>query len=258
MTSDKSPNTSKPANGWSRERMPAEQSHSQELLRLIAERLKPIEFPSLTRPPVRPDEQPTPELLNWGIQAYCFPWVRHLGVLIAGIVTLNDTGNRPAVRILGRSSFELCAHVYYVKKHLKQYLDSNDLSTAWKFLLPLASGSRYINEVHPKESELFPAPVHIRKVVNCFRETMPPHSQDDYSYLSEYCHPNVMAFMQHYKWTSPNTIEFMDAVEFGAFGAIAASSVQGLLAAQELLGLANDQAIRTNICDLLRTIAQRA
>jgi hypothetical protein len=235
----------------------SKQSHSLELLRLMAEGLKQISIPRLDRPRVLPHEPPTSELVNWGIQAYCLPWIRHFGVLISGIVTLSDTNNKAAVRIVGRSSFELCAHIYYVKKHLKQYLDRKDLSAAWEFLLPISTGSRYINELIPDESALFPEGPHISKAVNCFKEVMPKDSHEDYSYLSEYCHPNMMAFQQHYQWTTPDTIEFVDAVPFGAFGAIASSAILGLMIADELLGLGNERDIRTIIRELLLTLVER-
>jgi hypothetical protein len=233
------------------------ESPALQLLRLIADRLKAIEFLRLTRPRVPPNEPPTLALVNWGVQSYCLPWVRHFGVLISGIVTLSNTENKAAVRIIGRSSFELCAHVYYVKKHLKQHLNRNDLAAAWNFLLPVATGSRYINEVRPGESSLFPAGAHISKVINCFKEIMPKDAQEDYSYLSEYCHPNMMAFMQHYRWTTPETIEFTDAVEFGALGAILNSAIQGLMEADELLGIGSETRIRKDIRSLLYAIAEK-
>lgn len=232
------------------------QGQSVELLRLIAENLKQISFPRLSRPRVLPHELPTVELVNWGIQAYCLPWIRHFGALVRGIVTLSDTNNRAAVRIVGRSSFELCAHIYYVKKHLKQYLDRNDLSAAWEFLLPIATGSRYINETDPQTSAMFPTGAHVSKAVNCFKEVMPKDSHEDYSYLSEFCHPNMMAFMQHYQWTTPDTIEFVDAVPFGAFGAITASAIQGLVEADGLLGISDEREIRKVIRELLRSLVE--
>jgi hypothetical protein len=236
-------------------------SQSLEHLRLIAANLKQIKFPRLTRPRVLPHEPPTPELVSWGVQAYCLPWIRHFGVLISGIVTLTDSDNRPAVRIVGRSSFELCAHVYYVKKHLKQHLDRKDLAAAWKFLTPIATGSRYIreqddSELNKKYTHLFPDAAHIIKAVNAFKEVMPKESHDDYSYLSEFCHPNMMAFQQHYRWTTPQTIDFVDSVTFGAFGAIAGSAIQGLVAADELLGIGNEKEIRKAIRELLLALIE--
>ena len=130
-----------------------------------------------------------------------------------------------------------------MKKHVKQYLDRKDFAAAWKFLLPIGTGSRYINEFHstPEDSELFPVGPHISKAINCFKEATPKETEDDYSYLSEFCHPNMMTFSQHYLWTTPYTIDFVDQVEFGAFGAVAGSTLQGLVA----IGIAENRE-RTN------------
>jgi hypothetical protein len=116
--------------------------------------------------------------------------------------------------------------------------------------------SRYINEIIPQESAMFPEGAHISKAVNCFKEVMPKDSREDYSYLSEYCHPNMMAFMQHYQWTTPDTIEFVDALRFGAFGAIAASALQGLLVTDELLGISNERELRKAIRELLLSLVE--
>ncbi len=228
------------------------------MLRLTAEHLKKITYAQLVRPAVGPDASPTIELIQWAIQAYSFPWIRHVNALINGIVLLIDSDNKAAVRIIGRSSFEFCAHAYYVKKHVKQNLDQKDLAAAWKFLLPIGTGSRYINEFHstPEESELFPVGPHISKAINCFqKEAMP--TEDDYSYLSEFCHPNMMTFTQHYRWTTPYTIDFVEQVEFGAFGAIAGSTIQGLMAINELLETSEERQINGAIARLLTAIVDQ-
>jgi hypothetical protein len=229
------------------------------MLRVTAEHLKQIKFPQLIRPALGPDAPPTVELLHWAIQGYCFPWIRHMSALINGIILLTDNDNKAAVRIIGRSSYEFCAHAYYVKKHVKQYLDAKDLAAAWNFLLPIATGSRYINEFHhPEESELFPEPPHIKKAVNCFQEVMPKESKDDYSYLSEFCHPNTMTLQQHYRWTTPYTIDFVDQVQFGAFGAIAGSALQGLVTIRELLIIGKERQNSGAITGLLKAIVDQA
>ena len=221
------------------------------MLRLTAERLKLAKFPRLIRPSVESNRPVTRELVNWAIQAYSLPWTRHFAVLIGGIVTLSDCGNKAAVRIVGRSSFELCAHAYYVKKHVKQHLDSGNLAAAWDFLSIVGTGSRYVNELYPEESTLFPESPHIGKAINCFKEVMEKEAQDDYSYLSEYCHPNAMTFQQHYRWTTPYIIDFVDEVTFAAFGAIAGSSILGLMAIVELLAIGNETEVRQTIKKLL-------
>jgi hypothetical protein len=145
-----------------------------------------------------------------------------------------------------------------VKKHIKQHLDAKNLAAAWNFILPIATGSRYISEFHhPEESELFPAPPHIRKAINCFQEVMPKGAEDDYSYLSEFCHPNTMTFQQHYRWTTPYTIDFVEQVAFGAFGAIAGSTTQGLMVVHELLEIGNERQINGAIVRLLTAIVDK-
>jgi hypothetical protein len=238
---------------------PVDHSQSVSMLRLTAEHLKKIKFPQLVRPALGTNAPPTIELIQWAIQAYSFPWIRHMNALINGIVQLIDSNNKAAVRIIGRSSFEFCAHAYYVKKHLKQHLDHKDLATAWKFLLPIGTGSRYMSEFHstPEQNELFPVGPHISKIVNCFKEARPKETEDDYSYLSEFCHPNMMTFSQHYLWTTPYTIDFVDQVEFGAFGAIAASTTQGLMEIHELLNIGNERQINDAIFRLLEAIVDQ-
>lgn len=225
------------------------------MLRLAAEHLRQVKCPQLVRPALGPSAPPTVELLHWAIRAYSFPWILHMSALLNSIILLADSGNKAAVRVIGRSSFEFCAHAYYVKKHLKQHIDRKDLPAAWDFLLPIATGSRYMNEYrHPEESDLFPAPPHIARAVNCFKEVMPKDADDDYSYLSEFCHPNTMTFQQHYRWTTPYRIDFGDQVTFGAFGAIAWSLIQGLMAVHELLTLGNERQVNGAIVSLLAAI----
>ena len=233
-------------------------SQSVAMLRIAAEHLNQIKLPQLVRPAVGPDAPPTTELLHWAIQAYSFPWIRHMSALLNGIILLTDSDNKAALRVIGRSSFEFCAHAYYVKKHVKQYLDANDLTAAWNFFLPIATGSRYMNEFHstPEESELFPAGPHISKAVNCFQNEVMPN-KDDYSYLSEFCHPNTMTLQQHYDWTTPYTIDFKDKVAFGAFGAMAGSSLNGLMAIHELLLISNERQVNSAIVKLLVAIADQ-
>jgi hypothetical protein len=79
---------------------------------------------------------------------------------------------------------------------------------------------------------------------------------DDYSYLSEFCHPNMMTFNQHYEWSDPSTIEFTESRVFGAFGAITASAIQSLLTMHELLGMAHEISVRKVLNKIVEEIAQ--
>ncbi|MGA2075281.1 MAG: hypothetical protein ABSH52_17460 [Terriglobia bacterium] len=234
-----------------------ETSHGDSftILRVIAERTRQYTFPNLRRPPIPPNQPATLKLVSWGAQVYCFLWMRHLSRLVNGIITLRDTGNMPSARILARSVFELGAHAYYVKKHIKQHLASKNLDAAWNFLSPITTGSRYINEQHPEQSEMFPLPSHISKVVNCFGEVM-PSSNEGYSFLSELCQPNMFAFSQYYRWPNPFEVRFVDHDTQGVFGTTTASCVQGLLAIEKLLRLAEENRVRSSLVELLVAVSK--
>lgn len=184
--------------------------------------------------------------------------MRHLSTLVNGIITLRDAGNMPSARIVARSVFELGAHAYYVKKHLKQHLDSKNVDAAWNFLSPITTGSRYINEKQPEQSEMFPLPSHISKVVKCFGEILPGAASEDYSYLSEFCHPNMFAFSQYYRWPNPFEVQFVDHDTQGVFGTTAAACLQGLLAIQEMLRLAEENRLLPCLHELLVAISKQS
>jgi hypothetical protein len=235
----------------------ASKPNSENLLGFVAQELGKITYPDLNRPPGS-GTKANAELVKWGARVYCYALTRHLSALMNGVVTLQDSKNTPAARIVARSCFELGAHAYYVKKHLKQHIERGDWQAAWDFLTPITSVSRYLNEQLPMGTAMFPLPAHIRKVINCFSEVIPKAAQEDYSYLSEFTHPNTMAFMQHYEWIDPRTIRFKSSTVHGYQGATAASSIEGLLAIDELLGLSEERPVRQQIRKILTEIAKAA
>jgi hypothetical protein len=224
------------------------------ILRLIAERTNHFSFPKLARPPVPPTSPATEELVSWGAHLYCFSWISHTRTMVSGIIILRDAGNSQSAAVLSRSVFELGAHAYYVKKHLKQHIGSKHLDAAWEFLGPIANASRYISEHHPRESALFPEAAHIRKVVNCFGEVL-PGATEDYSYLSEFCHPNALAFMQHYRWPNRFEVEFVGHEAKGMFESTTAACIQGLMAVQEILRLTQEKTVLPRLLKLLSDVA---
>lgn len=235
--------------------MDIQKSDLLPIIRLIANRSKLVRFPNLRRPPIPYDKPATAGLVNWGIRVYCYCWLRHLSRLAAGILVLVDSGNAPSAIIVARSAFELGAHAYYVKKHLKQHLDLTDLNSAWEFLGPVRTGSRYMNTQFPHESSMFPESPHIRKVINCFAEIV-PSANEDYSFMSEYCHPNMFAFSQYSSWASPYEIGFVDHEPGGWSGSTAANCILGLMQIEELLRLAGEESVRPVLVGLLKEITK--
>jgi len=223
-------------------------------LRFIAERTMAMTFSVLKRPRVLPNEPATQELVNWSARVCCFSWIRHFSTLLNGVVLLKDVGNTPSAIIVARSLYELGAHAYYVKKHFKQHIDAKDFEAAWNFLTPIATGSRYMNEQYPETSEMFPTPAHISKIIKCFGEVLPNDAIDNYSFLSEYCHPNTFAFSQHYRWLNPDEVAFVGHEAQGMFGATTAACVMGLMAIQQMLSLTGEKQIAVTLKETLLAV----
>jgi hypothetical protein len=219
--------------------------------------LDSLAFPALARPPVPYNALPTFDLISWSIRVHAFAWLCHTRVLLKALLTLLDDHNVPAARIIGRAVFKLGAHAHYAHKHLKQHLDAHDLPEAWKFLLPIGTGSRYIDSQFPQNSELFPSPVHISKVINCFTEVY-EDANDSYSFLSEFCHPNLPAYYQHYEWTTSTRVEFRERTENrdAALGSVVAAMLLGLMAVEDLLRLIGDKDISPKLVRILADIAK--
>ncbi|MHB8541681.1 MAG: hypothetical protein ACYDCD_12180 [Candidatus Acidiferrales bacterium] len=147
-------------------------AHSTPVLRLAGAGLEDLKFTSLVRPDVPYDSAPTKELVDWAVQLYSFSLLSQLRAVLGGVISLVETHNIPALRILVRALFEMGAHSCYVKKHVTQYLEANHLEEAWGFLLPLGTSTLYPISPYPEESQLFPSSTHIDKVIRCFNEIM--------------------------------------------------------------------------------------
>ena len=124
--------------------------------------------------------------------------------------------------------------------------------------MPIATGSRYMNEHHPEGSEMFPASAHISKAIKCFGEILPEDARGDYSYLSEFCHPNMFAFSQYYRWLNPGEVRFVDHEPQGMFGSTTAACLAGLMAIEEMLRLTKEKTVRFSLHKLLEAVVEQS
>ena len=104
----------------------------------------------------------------------------------------------------------MAAHAYYVKKHCLQYMDKEDWQATWDLMFEVNQGSRYMKEKQDEKGSVaneaaafvgeLPEGPHIKKVMNCFNEYFQGEEKgatSNYSFLSEFCHPNSFAFTNH-------------------------------------------------------------
>jgi len=172
-------------------------------LRLVSLKLSRLAFPPLQRPAVPEGAPPTRELVEWAVAFYCFSLLSHFREMLRSFLFMVKKGHIPSGFLVARCLFELGAHTYYVHKHVTQYFDSGDLQRAWGFLVEINMGSRYMREEYGDDEEdrpYFLAPREIAKVMRCFEEWEPCRGKavTEYSFLSEFAHPNMAAFAHYY------------------------------------------------------------
>ncbi len=112
----------------------------------VAECLGRITLPSLLRPPVSPDADPTEELVFWGITKYAYSLIVHFRTILKGILLLSETGYEPSVIILGRHLYEWNMQASYAYQKFQQHLQQVDLKSAWELFLAISEGNSWIKQ----------------------------------------------------------------------------------------------------------------
>ncbi len=171
-------------------------------LQSVYRNLERIVFPALPRPSAARNEATTRDLVDWAAKLYCFSLLAHFRELLRSLLLLTESKHIPAAFVISRNLFEMSAQSYYVHKHVLQRVKENDLRAARDFLSEINTGSRYMREEYGEEiGQAFPAPRDIAKAVRSFNEFIEPGwATTSYSFLSEFSHPNMAAFMHYYEW----------------------------------------------------------
>jgi len=184
----------------------AELQRDAGYLKVILPELDKVQPPELTRPDIPHGQPATEELVRWASQIYVYSIVCHFREILRSTLTLYDAGQVAAVFLCARSLFEMAAHIYYVKKHVFAHLDKKDWEAAWKFMVKVNAGSRYMKEEYGEKLdgkiELEESPK-IQSAIAAFNEYFNGDKKKatrEYSFLSEFSHPNSFAFTSHIDW----------------------------------------------------------
>ena len=111
---------------------------------MIARGFQTVTLPPLVRPSVGPNEDPTEELVLWGIRFYTYSAVSHLRTVLPGLVELANAGNIPTTFFVARNLFEWTAHACYMSRNLANYVAKKDWRRAWKLLSMVAMGNKWV------------------------------------------------------------------------------------------------------------------
>ncbi len=183
-------------------------------LHAVLSALDTIQTPELIRPDVPHGQPVTQELAYWSLRVYAYSILSQFREMLRSTLMLQDQGHVPAVFLCCRALFEMAAHAYYVKKHAFQHLDKKDYQAVWDFMLGINQGSRYMREkqkagAFPHKTHEIEEGPHIAKIIACFNEYFlergKKEATENYSFLSEFCHPNSFAFTNHIEVEEPQT-----------------------------------------------------
>jgi hypothetical protein len=159
-------------------------------------------------------------LIAWAIDVYTFTLTAHVRQLLESFCLLVRSRHSPTTFLVARALIEVSGHAVHVLRKLRAALDADDFPAAWKLLRAATFGSRTFHErgVSPEgETTPWPAPVNVMDDVRALAEWMPEETrrereksaEDMYGHLSEFCHPNIGAFNQYFRFEERGDDVFM-------------------------------------------------
>jgi hypothetical protein len=238
---------------------------------LVADGLQSVTFPILKRPPVKPTDAPTQELVNWGIQMYAYSAVAQVRRVLGGLVLLAKAENVPASYIVGRHIFEWAAHACYMSRNLKNYVSRREWGRAWSLLTIAVTGNLWLKQhgsqyalPSSQPSPRVPDPLSIANVNAAYENYLfQAHGsktvKENYGLLSELSHPNAACLQQHHiHRAGGREIEIADAEPISPLPFVNWCLLDFLVFIDTLLELSDETAIRPKIAETLAEIKKRA
>lgn len=234
-------------------------------LRIVSDNLKSFDLPPLRRPSLKPDEPRTEELLKWGICMFVYSLIAHMQKILAGLVTLAEVENVAATAPLCRHVFEWTALSCYLTRRLRDLFAKHDWEEAWALLTKAVLGSdwavkyggKYSGAPPVKLPAEIPGPIRVGRAVEEYEKyqtenSMEPEAKDSYSLLCDFAHPNAACLLR-YQAPEENgaVVRFIDPdrnTPQDTFLPFVNCCLIDLLSfIHELLGLANESAVRPNV-----------
>ena len=235
-------------------------------LALVAYGLEKVTLPPLMLP-VAPDDDPTKELVFWGINYYVYSTVAHLRTVLRGLVQLAQVGNIPTTFFVCRNVFEWTAHACYVSRNLANYVAKNDWRRAWKLLSIAAMGNKWVKDHGPKYEPTavldgVPDPLRVANVIAAYEEYQRQQfgegdAKDSYGLLSEYPHPNSLCMEQYHQYDG-RVVQFVPPSTGSPLPVVNWCLIDLMTFLNDLLGISQEQSVRPQVVSVLKEIAKLA
>ncbi len=248
---------------------PTEMNNNRRMpVEVIDEELQKITLPSLFRPAVGPHEDPTEELVLWGINYHVYSLLAHLRMILAGLVQLTHQENVPAAYILCRHVFEWTAQSCYMSRNLKNYVARKEWKRAWSLQSIVANGSLWLKRhganYAPRELvEGVPDPLTVANIISAYGRYL--HQQgkkkdeadDTYGILSEHSHPNSACFLPYQEFAR-SEVRFVAPAPGAHLPVVNWCLIDLKLFLEELLRLSREKVVRAQVINLLKEVAKLA
>jgi hypothetical protein len=91
-------------------------------------------------------DDPTEELACWGATLYAYPSIAHMRTVLAGLITLTDSGNTPTANIVSRHVFEWTAHACYMQEKLTEFMAAAEWKLAFELNLQADTGNQWVKK----------------------------------------------------------------------------------------------------------------
>lgn len=184
---------------------------------------------------------------------------------LAGFLSLAESGNSPSASILARHVFEWTALACHLVEKLAEQVPKKDWQAAWGLLLKVSTANSWVkNHGHkygPPDSfiEDVESPIRIKHLIASYTRYQTAkygktRVEDSYGYLSEFCHPNANCLMEYQEFDGARAY-FVSPRRESTYSGIEGFSAEWLLFMQDLLGLADESAVRAKLIGALKLLA---
>ena len=191
---------------------------------LVGNGLQKVAFPNLSRPPVKPTDDPTEDLVQWGMKVYAYSATAHVRRMLEGLIQLAHAENIPVANVVSRHIFEWAAHTCYMSRNLGNHVRKQEWGRAWSLLSRAVIGSVRIKQ-HGEKYEMpdaqlpskVPDPLEVANIVGAYEQYLSQKhgkksAKDNYGFLSELSHPNAACLQQYHKHlANPRDMEIAEA-----------------------------------------------
>lgn len=230
----------------------------------ITRTLQQLTLPSLARPNVGPDDPPTLALVQFDLVAYAYSSIAFVRDLLSGLLILNQAGNVAAIDLVIRSLFEWTMQASYVDQLNREPLKLQDFLTCRATMDRIQTGNGWVKRHgdkywKPPFEDDIPESLRIKHLIKAYKahqiETREAETvEDDYGYLSEHAHPNSFCFLDVTRRNGAN-MEFVRPTPGSRNQGIAsATALDWSLCIYNILQLAGETTIRTEIALMLKRV----